>query len=38
MLFNAWVTTINAWIQVSHFSIEEAKENYIEIVHSILKK
>ncbi|MCF8321856.1 MAG: acyl-CoA-binding protein [Flavobacterium sp.] len=29
---------INAWIQVSHFSIEEAKENYIEIVHSILKK
>lgn len=35
-LRNAFKT--NAWIQVSHLTIEEAKQNYIEIVNSILKK
>ena len=35
-LRNAFKT--NAWIQVSHLTIEEAKQNYIEIVTSILKK
>jgi acyl-CoA-binding protein len=29
---------INAWIQVSNLTIEEAKEKYIEIVNSILNK
>ena len=29
---------INAWMQISHFSPDEAKENYIEIINSILKK
>lgn len=35
-LRNAFKT--NAWMQISHISIEEAKENYIEIIKSILKK
>jgi acyl-CoA-binding protein len=29
---------INAWMQISHFTSDEAKENYIEIINSILKK
>lgn len=29
---------INAWMQISHFTPEEAKENYIEIINTILKK
>jgi acyl-CoA-binding protein len=33
---NAFKT--NAWIQVSHISIEEAKEEYIEIINSLLDK
>lgn len=33
-LRNAFKT--NAWMQVSHLSIDEAKENYIEIINSIL--
>lgn len=33
-LRNAFKT--NAWIQVSHISIEEAKEHYIEIINSLL--
>jgi acyl-CoA-binding protein len=32
-LRNAFKT--NAWIQVSHLNIDEAKEQYIEIVNSI---
>ncbi len=35
-LRNAFKT--NAWIQISHLSIEEAKEQYIEIINSIIKK
>ena len=35
-LRNAFKT--NAWMQISHISIEEAKEQYIEIIHSLLKK
>lgn len=26
---------INAWMQISHISAEEAKENYIEIINSL---
>lgn len=33
-LRNAFKT--NAWIQVSHLSIEHAKEQYIEIIKSLL--
>jgi len=29
---------INAWMQISHLTPEEAKANYIEIINSILKK
>ncbi|MDG2433318.1 acyl-CoA-binding protein [Flavobacterium sp.] len=29
---------INAWMQISHFTPDEAKENYIEIINAILKK
>ena len=25
----------NAWMQISHLSIDEAKENYIEMIHSL---
>ncbi|MNF35299.1 Acyl CoA binding protein [compost metagenome] len=28
----------NAWLQISHFTIDEAKEQYIEIINSLLKK
>ena len=35
-LRNAFKT--NAWMQISHLSIEEAKENYIEIINSIINK
>ena len=28
----------NAWIQISHLSIDEAKENYIEIINSLITK
>jgi acyl-CoA-binding protein len=35
-LRNAFKT--NAWIQISHISKEEAKENYIEIINSLTKK
>ena len=35
-LRNAFKT--NAWMQISHISIEEAKEQYIEIINSLLKK
>jgi acyl-CoA-binding protein len=33
-LRNAFKT--NAWIQVSHLSVDEAKENYIELINSLL--
>jgi acyl-CoA-binding protein len=35
-LRNAFKT--NAWIQISHLTIEEAKEQYIEIINSLIKK
>jgi acyl-CoA-binding protein len=35
-LRNAFKT--NAWMQISHISIDEAKEQYIEIINSLLKK
>jgi len=35
-LRNAFKT--NAWIQISHLSVDEAKEQYIEIINSLLKK
>lgn len=35
-LRNAFKT--NAWMQISHLSPEEAKESYIEIINSLLKK
>lgn len=35
-LRNAFKT--NAWMQISHISIEEAKENYIEIINSLTLK
>ncbi len=28
----------NAWMQISHMSVEEAKENYIEIINSLTSK
>lgn len=28
----------NAWMQISQLSAEEAKHEYIEIIHSLLKK
>lgn len=28
----------NAWMQISHLSSNEAKEHYIEIINSLLKK
>lgn len=33
-LRNAFKT--NAWMQISHLTIEQAKENYIEIINSIV--
>lgn len=35
-LRNAFKT--NAWIQISHLSVDEAKEQYIEIINSLLNK
>ena len=35
-LRNAFKT--NAWIQISHLSVDEAKEQYIEIINSLLEK
>jgi acyl-CoA-binding protein len=35
-LRNAFKT--NAWMQISHLSIEEAKELYIEAIHAIANK
>jgi acyl-CoA-binding protein len=35
-LRNAFKT--NAWIQISHLSIDEAKEQYIEIINFLLEK
>lgn len=34
-LRNAFKT--NAWMQISHLSVEEAKENYIKIINSIIE-
>jgi acyl-CoA-binding protein len=34
-LRNAFKT--NAWIQISHLTQEEAKEQYIELIHSLIK-
>ncbi|WP_268847278.1 acyl-CoA-binding protein [Flavobacterium aestivum] len=34
-LRNAFKT--NAWIQISHLTQDEAKEQYIELIHSLLK-
>jgi len=28
----------NAWMQISHISVDEAKENYIEMIHSLTSK
>lgn len=28
----------NAWMQISHISIEEAKESYIEIINSVSRE
>ncbi|MFC6877612.1 acyl-CoA-binding protein [Flavobacterium myungsuense] len=28
----------NAWMQISHISADEAKESYIEIINSLVKK
>ncbi|WP_281228536.1 acyl-CoA-binding protein [Flavobacterium aquiphilum] len=35
-LRNAFKT--NAWIQISHLTKEEAKRQYIELIHSLTKK
>ena len=35
-LRNAFKT--NAWIQISHLSVDEAKEQYIEIINSLVEK
>jgi acyl-CoA-binding protein len=35
-LRNAFKT--NAWIQISHLSVDDAKEQYIEIINSLLEK
>jgi acyl-CoA-binding protein len=34
-LRNAFKT--NAWIQISHLTQDEAKEQYIELIHSLIK-
>ena len=34
-LRNAFKT--NAWIQISHLTQDEAKKNYIELIHSLIK-
>ncbi|RYJ37098.1 Acyl-CoA-binding protein [Flavobacterium anhuiense] len=28
----------NAWMQISHMTVDEAKENYIEIINSLTSK
>lgn len=35
-LRNAFKT--NAWIQISHLTKDEAKKQYIELIHSLIKK
>ncbi|HEX9979879.1 MAG TPA: acyl-CoA-binding protein [Flavobacterium sp.] len=35
-LRNAFKT--NAWMQISHITAEEAKESYIELIHSLSNK
>jgi acyl-CoA-binding protein len=35
-LRNAFKT--NAWMQISHLSVDESKEQYIEIINSLLQK
>ena len=35
-LRNAFKT--NAWIQISHLTVNESKEKYIEIINSLLEK
>ncbi len=35
-LRNAFKT--NAWMQISHLTAEEAKENYIDIINSLIQK
>ena len=35
-LRNAFKT--NAWMQISHLTVDEAKEKYIEIIHDIVEK
>ena len=35
-LRNAFKT--NAWIQISHLSVDEAKEQYIQIINSLISK
>jgi acyl-CoA-binding protein len=35
-LRNAFKT--NAWMQISHLTVDEAKENYIEIINSIVNQ
>ena len=35
-LRNAFKT--NAWMQISHLTVDEAKENYIEIISSIINQ
>jgi acyl-CoA-binding protein len=35
-LRNAFKT--NAWIQISHLTLDEAKEEYIKIINSLLEK
>lgn len=29
---------INAWMQIRHLSVDEAKESYIELIHTLNKK
>ena len=35
-LINAF--KLNAWMQVKHLTVDEAKEKYIEIINSLLKE
>jgi len=28
----------NAWMQISHLTVDEAKEQYIELIHAIARK
>jgi acyl-CoA-binding protein len=29
---------LNAWMQVKHLTVDEAKEKYIEIINTLLKE